>query len=417
MNHLKHLSVFLLVLGAACAAARGQEETARYWPQWRGPRLDGHSAQTQVPVQWSATENVAWKVAIPGKGHSSPIVWGERIFLTTCLEKEGKRLVLCLNRGDGRMLWQKEVFSAPLEKKHSLNGYATATPATDGKHVWATFLKAPEVVVVCYDLEGNEVWRKSPGKFFSMHGWGVGPILYKDMVIVNCDQDAQAYIVAMDKETGREVWRIDRPNRVRSYCVPAIFQAAGKMQMVLTGSKSVASYDPDTGRQHWVIDGPTDQFVASPVFADGVFFITGGFPTFHIMGIRPDGEGNVTETHVLWHHKQGASYVPSPIAFDKYFVVVSDEGLATCLEARTGRRMWSQQLGKHHRPSPVCADGRLYFLADNGDMFVLKAAPQFERIGVNAIGENCFASPAIAPGQMFIRGVDSLWCIKTGEAK
>jgi len=412
IHRLAHFVVWVAFVPAAIAA---DALPADYWPQWRGPTLDGHSREKNVPLRWSRTENVAWKVPVPGAGHSSPIVWQDRIFLTTCIEKELKRRLLCFSRADGRLLWSRDILTAPLERKHPLNCYATGTPATDGRYVFAAFLAAPDVWVVCCDLDGNEIWRKSPGRFYSMHGWGCGPILYKDLVILNCDQDAprgqQAYIVALEKATGRERWRIDRPNKIRSYCNPLIVRAADRMQMVLTGSRCVASYDPDTGAQHWLIDGPTDQFVASPVYADETFFITGGYPTLHIMGIRPDGSGNVSATHVRWHQRTGASYVPSPIAFDKYFAVVSDEGLCTCVEARTGRRVWSRQLGAHHRPSPVCAEGRLYFLADNGDMFVLRAAPELELLATNSIGEDCFASPAISRGQIFIRSTTSLWCI------
>jgi outer membrane protein assembly factor BamB len=382
------------------------------WPQWRGPAGDGQSAETNLPLRWSATENIAWKTPIPGKGHSSPIVWEDRIFLTTCVESELKRQLLCLDRLSGKILWTRDVVVAPLEKCNRLNNYASATPATDGKLVFVAFLKAPDIQLVCYDFDGNEVWWRSPGKFNSMHGWACGPVLYKDLVILNCDQDGPGFIVAYERATGKERWRTPRPNNTRSYCNPLVVEAAGKMQLVLTGSKCTASYDPDTGKQIWIMPGPTEQFVATPVFGDDTFFITGGFPTFHLLGIRPDGTGDIEKTHVLWHLKgKIASYVPSPIALGKYFYIVADIGIATCLEARTGKIEWSQKLGKHHWPSPVCADGRLYFLSDNGDTFVLKAAPKFELLATNSLGEDCFASPAISKGQIFIRTVGNLYCI------
>ena len=277
------------------------------WPCWRGPRGDGVSEETNVPVRWSAAENVAWKVAIPGHGHSSPIVWGNRVFVTTYVEQGDKRVLLCLDRASGRTLWEKTVLTAKPEKKNSLNSYASGTPATDGQWVWVAFLQAPDIVVVCYDMEGKEVWRKSPGTFASVHGFCSSPVPYKDTIILNCDQDAPAWIVAFDKATGAEVWRTDRPNRTRSYCTPTIFQAAGKTQMVLSGSKCVASYDPDTGKPHWLVDGPTEQFVAAVVYADHMFFVTGGFPESHILGIRPDGAGNVTATHIAWRDTKGVS--------------------------------------------------------------------------------------------------------------
>jgi len=408
------MRLFSLAVLVLAGPAVGEE-----WPSWRGPRGDGTSEEPNIPIRWGPDENIVWKTPIPGVGHSSPIVWGDRIFLTTCLEKEMKRVLLSLDRKSGKELWQRVVLTAPLERKNTLNSFASGTPATDGKRVWVTFLETPNVQVVCYDFDGNEVWRKSPGRFSSVHGFCSSLLLYKDMVILNADQDAtgddRAYIVALDKATGQQRWRIDRPNRVRSYCPPVIFQAGGKAQMVLSGSKCVASYDPDTGKQHWIVDGPTEQFVASLVFTDDTFMVTGGFPTLHILGIRPDGQGNVTNTHVLWHERKSPAYVPSPIAAGKHFFLVSDEGTASCLEAKTGKRMWQERLGRHHRPSPVWAGGNLYFLDDDGQTFVVKAEPKFELVAKNALGEGCFASPAISRGQIFIRGLKNLYCIGAGK--
>ena len=381
---------------------------AEPWPEWRGPRGDGTSLESSVPVRWSSTDNIAWKVPIPGEGHSSPIVWGNRIFLTTCLENEQKRLLLCLDRSDGRLLWQQEVLKAELEPKHTLNSFASATPATDGKHVWVAFLQYPDMEVACYDFAGNKIWQRSPGPFHSVHGFCSSPILYKDLIILNGDQDAEAWIVALDKTTGAVRWRTDRPNRTRSYCTPLIIDAAGKKQLVLSGSKCIASYDPNTGKQIWIIDGPTEQFVSSPVFADNVLFVTAGFPTYHLLGIRPDGQGNVTNTHVLWHDRRAADYVPSPIAHGKYFFYVNDNGIAGCLVAATGKRPWIQRLGMHHSASPVSSGDYLYFLDDDGNMFVLKAGPKFELVSRNPLGEECRASPAISGGQIFIRSTPSL---------
>jgi outer membrane protein assembly factor BamB len=387
----------IVVLGVTSAVA---EE----WPAWRGPRGDGISSETALPSHWSATDNVVWKVPIPGKGHSSPIVWGERIFLTTCLENQEERVLLCLNRLDGHVLWQREVVKAKLEAKHDLNSYASATPVTDGRHVWVTFYDEPHMLVFCYDVDGMLVWRRSPGEFYSKHGFCSSPVLYKDLVIINGDQDAEAWIVALEKNTGVERWRTDRPNRTRSYCTPLIVEAGGRERLVMTGSKCVAGYDPSTGKQLWLLDGPTEQFVASMVFTDGVLFLTAGFPTYHIMGLRPDG-------HVLWHDTRGAGYVPSPIAHGKYFFVVNDNGIASCLEARTGKRMWQERLGKHHSASPVSVADYLFFPDDAGTTYVVRAAPKFEVVSRNRLGEECYASPAIAHGQLFIRTLHHLWCI------
>ena len=388
---------------------------AEDWPVWRGPRGDGTSLESNPPVRWSPTENIHWKAPLPGIGHSSPIVIGDRVFVTTCMLQEQERKLLCLDRRTGKLLWDRVVLTAPLERKHKLNSFASSTPASDGVHVWVTFLEFPTPHVACYDMEGMLVWKKSPGKFFSVHGFCSSPILYKNLVIVNCDQDAEAYIVALDKNTGHERWRIDRPNRTRSYCAPLIVEAAGKQQLVLTGSKCVASYDPDTGKQHWLIDGPTEQYVASPVYGQDLFFITTGFPEFHNMAIRPDGVGNITKTHVAWHEKKVparmASYVPSPIAFDKWFYVISDQGFLSCFEAKTGKRLWMERLGNHHSGSPVLAAGNIYLPDDDGVTHVVKAGSKFEVIARNELGDKCYSSPAIAHGQMFIRTNGHLFCI------
>ncbi|MFA5190641.1 MAG: PQQ-binding-like beta-propeller repeat protein [Verrucomicrobiia bacterium] len=410
----------LKCLGIA-AAVLATTVFASEWPCWRGPQLDGVSDETNIPTRWSSgtngTQNIAWKVAIPGTGHSSPIIWGDRVFVTTYVPDGDKRMLLCLDRRSGKTLWERTVLTSPPEKMNRLNSYASGTPATDGQRVWVAFLQKPNIVIACYDMEGKELWRKSPGTFASKHGFCSSPVLYKDLVILNCDQDDVAWIVAYEKNTGVERWRTDRPNRTRSYCTPIIVEAAGKTQMVLSGSVCVASYDPATGKQHWLMDGPTEQFVASPVFAEGVFFISGGFPERHFVGIRPDGTGNITQTHIAWRHKLDAkvvSYVPSPIVCGPYFFIVSDMGHASCLEAKTGKILWTEKLGRHHWPSPVRAGNLLYFLDDDSNIHVIKAGPKFEQIAVNPLGEekeSCYASPSISRGQIFIRTLTNLYCI------
>jgi outer membrane protein assembly factor BamB len=311
--------------------------------------------------------------------------------------------------------------AAKLESSHNENSYASSTPTTDGKLVFVTFVDDPKVIVAAYGFDGNLVWRKSPGEFQSTHGFCSPPILYKDLVIVNCDQDAfkqtkPAYIVALDKKTGEEKWRIDRPNRIRSYTPPFIAEAAGKMQMVLTGCKTVASYDPDTGKQYWMINGPTEQFVASMIFHKGFFYLTAGFPTYHVMCIKPDGAGNITKTGILWHETKGAGYVPSPVAYGDNIFLVKDDGLASCRDATTGEEKWLERLGPHHHSSPVEADGNLYFIDDDGLCYVVKAGPVFQVIAKNPLGEACFSSPAFARGQIFIRGAKHLVCIGKEKA-
>jgi outer membrane protein assembly factor BamB len=402
----RKLILALLLLGAFTPALRADN-----WPGWRGPRGDGTSQETAAPLHWTAEENVAWKTPIPGVGHSSPVIWGERIFLTTCLEKEGKRVLLCLDRNLGKVLWTRTVLEAPLEDRHKLNSYASSTPATDGQHVYVSFLQFPFMIVACYDMNGTLVWKKSPGSFFSKHGFCSPPILYKDLVVLNGDQDAQGFLVALDKGTGGQHWRTDRPNFTRSYCPPLIVKAAGHMQLVMTGSLCVASYDPDNGKQIWIIDGPTEQFVASMVFANNLFYLTAGYPTYHAMAIRPDGVGNVTKTHVQWHETKGAGYVPSPIAQGKDLFLVNDGGIGTCFDGLTGKRLWQERLGKHHSASPIAAAGKIYFVADDGITYVVAASKHFQLLAKNPLNEDCYASPALSEGQIFIRTMQNLYCI------
>jgi outer membrane protein assembly factor BamB len=430
----------LLIVGTAIAED---------WPCWRGPRLDGSSRETDLPTKWSVVknkksnqetmENIAWRTPIDGVGHSSPIVFGDRVFLTSCLLGEQKRVLICIDRVTGKINWQREVAESPLEFKHKLNSYASSTPATDGKLVYTSFLRlrakaesdapptkprekspippdlVPEVVITAWDFAGNKVWEKVPGRFYSRHGFCSSPILYKDKVIVNADQDAEAYIVALDKATGAEKWRINRPNRFRSYCVPLIVEAGGKTQMVLSGAQYVNSYNPDNGEPIWFIKGPTEQYVASLVYGDGLFFLTAGFPDYHNMAIRPGGTGDITTSQIQWHESKTqskkASYVPSPLAVGKFFYMISDLGFLSCFEAQTGSRTFMEQLGRHHSGSPVLAGGHVYLTDDDGITYVLKGNGAYDVVSRNPLGDDCFSSPAVSQGQIFIRSTHYLYCI------
>jgi len=408
-----HNIIAFLCLTITIVTALSGSVWAENWPGWRGPRGDGTSLEKNVPIKWSGTENVIWKVPIPGKGHASPIIWDDRIFVVTALEKQKQRVLLCLDRKRGKVLWQRVVLEASLERKHSLNSYASSTPVTDGNKVYVSFLDREKMFVVAYDFDGKKVWEVRPGVFSSMHGYCSSPVLWKDKVIVNGDHDGPAYIVALDRATGKTIWKTDRPNMTRSYCAPIVQRIEGRNQMILSGSKCVASYDPDTGNQHWIIDGPTEQFVASLVYNGELLFMTSGFPDLFMQGIRPDGSGNVTDTHVVWQKDRDCSYVPSPIAAGPYFLVVSDSGVATCLKAKTGDVAWRQRLGGKHSPSLVIANGLVYFLSDKGVMTVVRPGQEYEVIARNELGEETRASPAISKGQMFLRGFKNLYCIGT----
>ncbi|HZZ71291.1 MAG TPA: PQQ-binding-like beta-propeller repeat protein [Pirellulales bacterium] len=406
-----------LVLGIA---TRGSAEN---WPGWRGPRGDGTSAEAHLPTHWSGSENVLWKTEIPGKGHASPIVWEDRIFVATCLEAEQSRLLLCYDL-TGKELWRREVLKAPLEHKHSLNSFASSTPVTDGKLVYVTFLSvktadngrdpgAGEMVVAAYDYSGAQKWLVRPGRFSSVHGYCSSPVLFEDKVIVNGDHDGDSYLVALSRTTGDTIWKVNRANKTRSYSTPLIRDVAGRTQMVLCGSKCVTSFDPRTGKTWWTVQGPTEQFVASMVFNGEYFFLTAGFPEHHAMAIRPDGDGDVTKTHVAWWVKKDAScgYVPSPIICGEYFLIACDTGICTCYEAHSGERVWKERLGPHYSASLTTAEGLVYFLADDGVTKVIKPGKTLEVVAENKLGESCYASPAISAGRIYLRGEKHLFCI------
>lgn len=390
---------------------------AENWPGWRGPRGDGTSGDVNLPIKWDAAtdQNIAWKVEIPYGGHSSPIVWGNRIFVTGADEAKSRRMLMSFDRRKGTLLWEIDVEDAPLEKKHKLNSWASGTPVTDGNLVYVTFLEEKEMLVAAYDFEGHEKWKVRPGVFSSVHGYCSCPVLFEKTVIVNGDHDGDAYLVALERDTGKTVWKTPRENKTRSYCTPIIRDLGGRTQMILSGSKCVASYDPRSGKRHWILDGPTEQFVASPVENKGLIFITGGFPDKHILAIDPTGADKITESsHVKWHHlNKGVSYVPSPVAANDYFFCVSDGGVASCYDAMSGDVKWQERLGRHHSGSLVAGDGRVYFLDDDGIMHVLAAGPTFNVLATSKLGEETYSSPAIHNGQFLIRGEKHLFCIGT----
>ncbi|WP_254509990.1 outer membrane protein assembly factor BamB family protein [Anatilimnocola floriformis] len=425
MRRLLLVLVFAWTFSAAAAAGEN-------WPGWRGPRGDGTSLEENVPTHWNATtgENIAWQTPIPGIGHAQPVIWGDRIFLVACVNDTKERVVLCLDRTSGKILWQKTVFTAPLESKHALNSFASSTPVTDGKLVFVSFLEvdgstvpAPNVggaprpitpgkmVVAAYDFEGNQKWIERPGEFVSAHGFCSSPVLFENNVIVNGDHDGKSYIVALEQETGKVAWKQPRANGIRSYVTPLIREIDGRTQMILSGSKHIISLNPRDGTEHWKIEGPTEQFVASMVFDGKLLFMAAGFPTYHVMGIRPDGRGNVTETHVAWHATNAKCYVPSPVVVGDYLMVADDRGTANCFLTADGERLWQERLGKGFNNSLVTANGLAYLLADDGLTKVIKPGEKLDVVAENPCGERCFASLAISQGQIFLRGEKHLFCI------
>ena len=410
-------AIYPVLAGLLVVCSMAGRARAEQWPGWRGPRGDGTSAERGVPTRWNGTtgEGVLWKSALPGEGHSSPIVFGDRIFVTSAIVASHERLLICLDRASGRELWRETVVKAPLEQKHRENSFASSTPATDGERVYVTFLDRAEAVVAAYDFAGKQQWMVRPGRFASVHGFSSSPVIFEDKLIINGDHDGEAWLAALARKDGQTRWKIERENKTRSYCTPLLRQLGGRWQMILSGSKCVASYDPRDGRRHWIIDGPTEQFVASIVYnpKHDMLFVTGGYPELHILGVKPHGKGNVSQTHIAWRAKKGVSYVPSPISEGDYFLVLSDAGIATCFGAANGELQWQHRVGGHAHSSLVSAEGAVFFTTDDGVTTVVKPGRVYEEVARNELGEACYSSAAISDGQIFFRGEKHLFCLGT----
>jgi outer membrane protein assembly factor BamB len=405
---------------------------AENWPLWRGPRGDGTSLDERVPIRWDAAtgENILWKVKLPGQGHSSPIVWGDHVFVSTALQAEQQRVLLCLNSKDGKELWRVNVLESPLETIHKFNSYASGTPATDGELVYVPFLKvdgrmipAPNVgepreitpgriMLAAIDYSGDQRWQIDVGEFVSAHGFCSSPVLYKNLVILNGDHDGNGYLAAFDKASGKEVWRAPREHGIRSYVTPIIRTINGQDQLVLSGSGHVAAFDPADGQMIWKVEGPTEQFVASMVFDGERFILAAGFPTHHVMAINPTGTGDVTDSHVAWHVDQYVRcYVPSPVLIGHQLFVADDRGTASCFDSTNGNRIWQARLAGSFNASLVATKQHAYFLSGDGVMKVIGPGPEANVIAENKLGEPCDASPAISNGRLYIRGEEHLFCI------
>jgi|SoiMethySBSTD1v2_1073268.scaffolds.fasta_scaffold66222_4 outer membrane protein assembly factor BamB len=436
----------LLLLIVTCLGGFGNAQTN--WPQWRGTGGSGISTETGVPLEWSESKNIAWKTAIPGRGHSSPIVWGDRVFLTTSIEgpivpgaeavrhyRRGEEYLhpdsvganhsytmklFCLDLKSGRVLWEKTVYEGTVhDNRHKKNTYASATPATDGRFVYLSFEAEG---VYCYDFDGKRIWKTSLGKIAKGGmGPGTSPVLYENLVILQCDQEygEGSFIAAVDKKTGKEVWRVSRDQR-RSWATPLLIKTAQRTEMVTSGPNKIISYDPGTGRELWSAPGVVSNPIPSPVAGQGLVFVTAGSDTKRAFAIRLGGSGDLAGTsNLVWSYDKGTAYVPSPILYNDYLYLVTDAGAITCIEAGTGKVIYQTRIPMAARftASPVAFEGKILFVSEDGDSFILKGGPTPEILNANALGEPVYASPAIVPGRILIRGQDNLYCIANGASK
>lgn len=435
-------ALLTLSVGAGPPAPPGARDD---WPKWRGPGGAGIGAGSHYPDTWSAHDRIAWKTAIPGRGHSSPVVWGNRVYLTTAVEGEqipGRKApdhlgydlkpgylhpdsvgvdyrhalkVLALDAATGALVWERTVYDGPVhDNRHRSNTYASASVATDGAMVYASFESEG---FYAFDVNGTLRWKASFGGMAKAGlGPGTSPVLYEELVILQGDLEmgSGSFIVGLDRMTGKQVWRTERQNR-RSWATPLLVETAGRTELLASGAEAVIAYDPRTGRELYRTDGTRSHPIPSFVAGHGLVFATAGSQAKVALAIRPGVDGEVDGSRVAWRHNKGTAYVASPILYGDYLYLLSDAGIVTCLDARTGRLIYEGgrvPVPATFRASPVAFGDKILLTSDEGDTFVLRAGPVHEILRTNSIDEPVWASPALANGMVFIRGARHLFAIK-----
>ncbi len=381
------------------------------WPQWRGPEGNGHSAEKGIPLAWDA-KAIVWRTALKGSGQSTPIVWGDRIFLTSAVDAGKTRLVICVDRKSGKILWEKEAWTGSPEPTHVQNGWASATCATDGERVVAFFGKGG---LHCFSMEGMPLWSRDLGTFPGEWGTSASPIIVGDLVIQNCDAAGVGLLIAVNKKDGKDVWKTPRTAPERGgWTTPVLVDAGGKKELVVNGEKAVTSYDPIKGTQLWSCKSFAGRGDPTVTPGNGLVFVVNGVPG-DIYAIKPGGTGDVTKSHMAWHtpRKSGRDE-PSPIHVGDYLIVASMTGITTCYKASDGSVLWSDRLNGAFSSSPVAVEGKVFFQNEAGETSVIEPGPKFKLVAQNTLGASgevfraCLTPIA---GQMFTRSDKALYCV------
>jgi outer membrane protein assembly factor BamB len=417
-----YLIAALIALAAASAAPAPSVRmiepdgiAARYWPRWRGPSGQGLVPDGAYPDRWSATQNVVWRAPVAGRGNSSPIVWGDRIFLTTAYDGGERLSLLCFRRSDGRQLWEVFAPQQGSERGHPKNGHASATPVTDGRRVYASFGSHGLLAVT---LDGKVAWHRPLGRLANYHGSAGSPVLYKDRIFIFQDhggtESAGSFVAAISAETGAPLWQTPRTASV-GWGTPIVISAGGRDELIVSSQRRVQAYDPATGKELWAVSGNTFEVIPTPVVGHGLVYCASGRagPT---IAIRPGGTGDVTASHVEWSVAKGSPFVPSPLLVGDVLYLVNDmQSILTAYEAKSGTLLFQGRLGTERREgfsaSPVAVNGRLFFTNDDGETFVLKASRAFELLHTNQFGEPVLASPALVDGRWYFRTASALVAI------
>lgn len=444
-------------LVAFISASVPEDRADANWPQWRGPGGLAISAATDYPEEWAPDKNIAWKTPIPGRGLSSPVVWGNRIFITTAIQGdqvpgriapehldfqrkpgylhpdsegvdyENTLKVLAIDARNGKVVWERTAYDGLMyDNRHKRNTYASPSVVTDGKLVYAFFEAAG---LYAYDFSGNLVWKRAPevknGNFVwekslgpiakAGLGPGTSPILFENALILQIDQEmgANSAIFALDKTTGKELWRTERTTR-RSWATPLLVRTPERMELIASGAEMVMSYDPETGKELWRSQGMRSHPIPSPVSGHGFVYLTAGSGAKRTLAFKPGVNGDVGSENVVWAYDKGAPYVPSPLLLGNYLYLMNERGQTTCLDAMTGEVKYE---GRPPVPSTFMASmvafgDRILQMSEDGDTFVLKAGPTHEILRTNSIGEPVYASPALAGGTIYVRGEQHLFAIR-----
>jgi outer membrane protein assembly factor BamB len=411
------------------------------WPQWRGPASAGISDEKNLPAEWGPEKNVAWKTEIPGRGVSSPVIWGDYVFLTTAIAGEKvegvkppvhylegtqfrhpdsiaadvkhKLIVMALDRKSGKILWERTAYDGLVyDEYHKRGSHAAPTPITDGKHVYFYFGTAG---LYAYDFAGKQIWKHDMGNLGTVGmGPGTSPIMDGNLILLQCDQEEGqgSFLKAVDKRTGKQVWKTDRKHAA-SWATPLLHKEGKQTQLIASGLESTIAYDTATGKEIWRGPGLDGNAVPTSVMGHGMIYTVTGYPKKNTLAFKLNGAtGEVKE---VWSHKKGSAYITSPLLYGDYLYLSTDKGILTCLDAKTGEVKYEN--GRPPAPATVYAsmvafDGKILLTNDEGDTYVIKAGPTFEVLGKNTVGESVQASPAIANGAIFIRGSKHLFCIR-----
>jgi outer membrane protein assembly factor BamB len=426
--------------------------TPQNWPSFRGAHASGTADGQAPPATWNVAtgQNIQWKTPIPGLGHSCPIVWGDRVFVTTAISGDPKSVfrpglygdvdsvndntphtwrVYCLDKQSGKILWEKTAHQGvPKFKRHLKSSHANPTPASDGRHLVVSFGSEG---LYCYSLDGKLLWQRDLGALDSgwfydpEYQWGFGssPVIYRDRVIVQCDVGKNSFIAAYNIEDGKPIWQTPR-EEIPSWATPTVYEGKDRAEVVTNATKFVRGYDPATGKELWRLGRNSEISVPTPVTGAGLIFITSGYrPIQPIYAIRPGAVGDISlkegadsNQAIAWSKKRGGTYMPTPIVYGDYLYTLANHGVLTCYEAKTGKQVYEKRLvGRNgYTASPIAADGKLYFTSEDGDIRVVRAGPQFQLLATNSMGDPCMATPAISDGMLFVRSQHYLFGIGRG---